>query len=218
MKYFLRILAFLFISFSFGYSRDCGDPSKIDDSLKKGCSVGYRIVNYNISDDRSYKFSDDYFYESSGKLYFIIHKTYYMLSSFDDSMEVSGGDLSCTFCAYDGYRQIPKQYCPAGQYAKMETNGDGKYTGQTCTSECFELHKRRDRFDCTCNKFGLGNYVSSSSDSILEISKIPLTSSSSVSLAIIIFLTSSLASLLTPSFSSKLLLKPHIALRGVLIS
>ena len=62
MKYFVRILAFLFIGFGFGYSRDCGDPSKIDDSLKKGCSVGYRIIDYGITDDRSYKFSDDYFF------------------------------------------------------------------------------------------------------------------------------------------------------------
>ena len=65
---------------------------------------------------------------------------------------------------------IPKQECPVGQYAKMDYNDNGEYIGQSCTSNCFELLNRRDRFDCTCNLFGKGNYVSSKIDSVLEIS------------------------------------------------
>lgn len=172
MKYFLRILAFLFISFSSLFaSTKCGVLLDASEFNQKACSVGGMI--YNVSwdaGDEHFNFSDDYLYEFIGKQYLKVEWTYTFNSRFLSNDFGSNPDMSCIVCSINGYNRHPKKKCPAGEYPKLEKSSSGNYVVQTCTSECFELHKRRDRFDCTCNKFGLGNYVSSSIDSVIEIS------------------------------------------------
>ena len=180
MKYFLRILAFLFISFSSGFciafGEECMPLSEASEFHKKLCSAGGIISDlYWTPGDERFKFSDDYFYELKSNGYVKVVKSYTFenVSIHSEDGYIDDNDIGkkrCAVCYFKYYNRHSKQNCPAGEYAKMETNGDGKYTGQTCTSECFELPNRRDRFDCTCNKFGLGNYVSSSIDSVIEIS------------------------------------------------
>ena len=180
MKYFLRILAFLFIGFSSGFciafGEECMLLSEASEFHKKLCSAGGIISDlYLTPGDERFKFSDDYFYELKSNGYVKVVKSYTFenVSIHSEDGYIDDNDIGkkrCAVCYFKYYNRHPKQNCPAGEYAKMETNGDGKYTGQTCTSECFELPNRRDRFDCTCNKFGLGNYVSSSIDSVIEIS------------------------------------------------
>lgn len=180
MKYFVRILAFLFISFSSGFciafGEECMPLSEASEFHKKLCSFGGIISDlYWTPGNERFKFSDDYFYELKSNGYVKVVKSYTFenVSIHSEDGYIDDNDIGkkrCAVCYFKSYNRYPKQNCPAGEYAKMETNGDGKYTGQTCTSECFELPNRRDRFDCTCNKFGLGNYVSSSIDSVIEIS------------------------------------------------
>lgn len=239
MKYFVRILVFLFISFSFGFCRDSIRPIKEllyytneITSFSDISSLGVDVNKNNISNVGTIfttLSSFKYFFKSplDGRLFYLIYRdfeskidnifyeldstsiTFYYLKNpamkfeyknwefvsvtYVDSLEKSCestlfgyGTFNGFFCVRKGYdvpclnpdyyfseklgKCIPKQECPVGQYAKMDYNDNGEYIGQSCTSNCFELLNRRDRFDCTCNLFGKGNYVSSKIDSVLEIS------------------------------------------------
>lgn len=240
MKYFVRILVFLFISFSFGFCRDSIRPIKellyytneitsYSDILSLGVDVNKNKIN-NVGTIFTPLSSFKYFFKSplDGRLFYLYYRdfeskidnifyeldstsiTFYYFKNpaikfedytnwefvsvaYVDSLEKSCestlfgyGTFNGFFCVRKGYdvpclnpdyyfseklgKCIPKQECPVGQYAKMDYNDNGEYIGQSCTSNCFELLNRRDRFDCTCNLFGKGNYVSSKIDSVLEIS------------------------------------------------
>ena len=68
MKYFVRILAFLFISFSsafcIAFGEQCMPLSEASEFHKKVCSVGGIVSNVSEhTEDEFFKFSDDYLYE-----------------------------------------------------------------------------------------------------------------------------------------------------------
>ena len=178
MKYFVRILAFLFISFSFGFGygyTECGVLSEASDFHKKACSVGGVISNVTrFAGDESFKFSDDYLYEFKSNGFVRVEKRYIskrvFIRSEDGSLYDNDDKITCIVCYFQYYNRYPKKKCPVGEYPKLEKSSSGNYVSQTCSSNCFELSNRRDRFDCTCNLFGKGNYVSSKIDKTIEIS------------------------------------------------
>lgn len=169
MKYFFRILAFLFISFSFGfcnsspaYDSVCASMPADETYYANLCSAGS-----NISFSKNV---DNYVYIHEGQRYIKCYVLIYGYSWDQGKIrceETEKPDDNCIVCSYGSYLSIPKQECPVGQYAKIVDEGNGS---QSCSSNCFELRNRRDRFDCICNLFGKGNYVSSKIDSVLEIS------------------------------------------------
>ncbi|MCI6661004.1 hypothetical protein [Campylobacter sp.] len=178
MKYFVRILAFLFISFSFGFGYDyteCGVLSEASEFHKKACSVGGVIsnVSWNAGDEH-FKFSDDYLYEFKANGYVQVEKRYIskrvFINSDDGYVNDSIDKIPCIVCYFQYYNRYPKKKCPVGEYPKLEKSSSDNYVIQICSSNCFELSNRRDRFDCTCNLFGKGNYVSSKIDKTIEIS------------------------------------------------
>lgn len=169
MKYFFRILSFLFISFSFGfcnsspaYDSVCASMPADETYYANLCSAGS-----NISFSKNV---DNYVYIHEGQRYIKCYVLIYGYSWDQGKIrceETEKPDDNCIVCSYGSYLSIPKQECPVGQYAKIVDEGNGS---QSCSSNCFELRNRRDRFDCICNLFGKGNYVSSKIDSVLEIS------------------------------------------------
>ena len=170
MKYFFRILAFLFISFSFcnsapAYDSYCASMPADETYYSNLCSAGFNMP--------SSKNLDDYVYKYEGRRYIKCYVLIYGYSWDRGKIrceETEKPDDNCIVCSYGSYLSIPKQKCPVGQYAKMDYNDNGEYIGQSCSSFCFELPNRRDRFDCTCNLFGKGNYVSSNIDYTMVIS------------------------------------------------
>ncbi|MCI6565167.1 hypothetical protein [Campylobacter sp.] len=167
MKYFFRILAFLFISFSLcnsapAYDSYCASMPADETYYSNLCSAGF-----NMPSSRNL---DDYVYKYEGQRYIKCYVLIYGYSWDRGKIrceDTEKPDDNCIVCSYGSYLSIPKQKCPVGQYAKIVDERDGR---QSCSSNCFELPNRRDRFDCTCNLFGKGNYVSSKIDSTLEIS------------------------------------------------
>lgn len=172
MKYIFRILAFLFISFSFSfcnsapaYDSYCASMPADETYYSNLCSAGFNAP--------SSKNLDDYVYKYEGQRYI---KCYVLIYGYSwDRGKIRCEDTekpndNCIVCSYGSYLSIPKQECPVGQYSKADYDDDGNYVGQSCSSSCFELPNRRDRFDCACNFFGKGNYVSSNINKTLEIS------------------------------------------------
>lgn len=167
MKYFVRILAFLFISFSFcnsapAYDSYCASMPADETYYSNLCSAGF-----NMPSSRNL---DDYVYKYEGQRYIKCYVLIYGYSWDRGKIrceDTEKPDDNCIVCSYGSYLSIPKQKCPVGQYAKIVDERDGR---QSCSSNCFELPNRRDRFDCTCNLFGKGNYVSSKIDKTIEIS------------------------------------------------
>lgn len=167
MKYFFRILAFLFISFSLcnsapAYDSYCASMPADETYYSNLCSAGF-----NMPSSRNL---DDYVYKYEGQRYIKCYVLIYGYSWDRGKIrceDTEKPDDNCIVCSYGSYLSIPKQKCPVGQYAKIVDERDGR---QSCSSNCFELPNRRDRFDCTCNLFGKGNYVSSKIDKTIEIS------------------------------------------------
>lgn len=170
MKYIIRILAFLFIGFcnssiAQDYDSVCASMPADETYYSNLCSAGFNMPSSGNLDDYVYKYEGQRYI----KCYVLIYGYSWDRGKIRCEEAKTPND-NCIVCSYGSYLSIPKQECPVGQYAKMDYNDNGEYIGQSCSSFCFELPNRRDRFDCTCNLFGKGNYVSSNIDKTMEIS------------------------------------------------
>ncbi|MCI7501336.1 MAG: hypothetical protein MSA54_05270 [Campylobacter sp.] len=170
MKYFVRILAFLFIGFcnssiAQDYDSVCASMPADETYYSNLCSAGFNMPSSGNLDDYVYKYEGQRYI----KCYVLIYGYSWDRGKIRCEEAKTPND-NCIVCSYGSYLSIPKQECPVGQYSKADYDDDGNYAGQSCSSNCFELSNRRDRFDCTCNLFGKGNYVSSKIDKTIEIS------------------------------------------------
>ncbi|MDY5384160.1 MAG: hypothetical protein SPG65_03440 [Campylobacter sp.] len=170
MKYIIRILAFLFIGFcnssiAQDYDSVCASMPADETYYSNLCSAGFNMPSSGNLDDYVYKYEGQRYI----KCYVLIYGYSWDRGKIRCEEAKTPND-NCIVCSYGSYLSIPKQECPVGQYSKADYDDDGNYVGQSCSSSCFELPNRRDRFDCTCNLFGKGNYVSSKIDKTIEIS------------------------------------------------
>ncbi|MDD6162559.1 MAG: hypothetical protein PUB35_07235 [Campylobacteraceae bacterium] len=170
MKYFFRILAFLFIGFcnssiAQDYDSVCASMPADETYYSNLCSAGFNMPSSGNLDDYVYKYEGQRYI----KCYVLIYGYSWDRGKIRCEEAKTPND-NCIVCSYGSYLSIPKQECPVGQYSKADYDENGNYVGQSCSSSCFELPNRRDRFDCACNFFGKGNYVSSNINKTLEIS------------------------------------------------
>ena len=170
MKYIIRILAFLFIGFcnssiAQDYDSVCASMPADETYYSNLCSAGFNMPSSGNLDDYVYKYEGQRYI----KCYVLIYGYSWDRGKIRCEEAKTPND-NCIVCSYGSYLSIPKQECPVGQYSKADYDDDGNYVGQSCSSSCFELPNRRDRFDCACNFFGKGNYVSSNINKTLEIS------------------------------------------------